>query len=266
MTAADEYRDWDAAYVMGMLCPEERREYERHLAECHECSHAVAELAGLPGVLGSLSASEASALLAPTASSAAPASSPADPTAGPELAPPAGTVQHLARAVGHRRRTVRRRMAAAVVGTGVLLAGAGVLAGFALGQFAPVPGTAPAATAEAGTPAVDATPAGLRLAMGQVEPGYIDAELRVSPKEWGTRFDWDCSYSEKLQATLDGPVPYDLVVTDRSGVETTVASWTAEKGAAAGNLSASTSIPAAQIASVDIRITGSDQPIVRTEL
>jgi hypothetical protein len=258
VTAADEYRDWDAAYVMGMLCPEERREYERHLADCHECSHAVAELAGLPGVLGSLSASEASALLAPEASSAAPASSPA--------APPSGTVQHLARAVGRRRRTVRRRMAAAVVGTGVLLAGAGVLTGFALGQFAPVPGTAPAATAEAGSPGIDATPAGIRLAMGQVEPGYIDAELRVSPKEWGTRFDWDCSYSEKLQETLDGPVPYDLVVTDRSGVETTVASWTAEEGAAAGNLSASTSIPAAQIASVDIRITGSDQPIVRTEL
>ncbi|NQX34410.1 anti-sigma factor [Herbiconiux sp. VKM Ac-2851] len=258
MTSADEYRDWDAAYVMGMLCPEERREYERHLADCHECSHAVAELAGLPGVLGSLSAGEASALLAPEASSAAPASSPA--------APPSGTVQHLARAVGRRRRTVRRRMAAAVVGTGVLLAGAGVLTGLAIGQFAPLPGTAPAATAEAGSPAVDATPAGLRLAMGQVEPGYIDAELRVSPKEWGTRFDWDCSYSEKLQATLDGPVPYDLVVTDRSGIETTVASWTAEKGAAAGNLSASTSIPAAQIASVDIRITGSDQPIVRTEL
>lgn len=263
MTSADDYRDWDAAYVMGMLCPEERREYERHLADCHECSHAVAELAGMPGVLGSLSASEASALLAPPVPDGAPAVPPVTSSAGP----PAGSVQHLARAVGRRRRTVRRRMAAAVVGTGLLLAGAGVLTGLALGQFAPGPAaTAEAGGAPGGTPAVDATPAGLRLAMGQVEPGYIDAELRVSPKDWGTRFDWDCSYSEKLQAALDGPVPYDLVVTDRSGVETTVASWTAEKGAAAGNLSASTSIPAAQIASVDIRITGSDQPIVRTEL
>ncbi|GLK18013.1 anti-sigma factor family protein [Herbiconiux flava] len=263
MTSADEYRDWDAAYVMGMLCPEERREYERHLADCHECSHAVAELAGMPGVLGSLSASEASALLAPSVPDGAPAVPPVTSSAGP----PAGSVQHLARAVGRRRRTVRRRMAAAVVGTGLLLAGAGVLTGLALGQFAPGPAaTAEAGGAPGGTPGVDATPAGLRLAMGQVEPGYIDAELRVSPKDWGTRFDWDCSYSEKLQSALDGPVPYDLVVTDRSGVETTVASWTAEKGAAAGNLSASTSIPAAQIASVDIRITGSDQPIVRTEL
>ncbi|MCS5715436.1 zf-HC2 domain-containing protein [Herbiconiux sp. CPCC 205716] len=259
MNAADEYRDWDAAYVMGMLTAEERREFERHLASCHECSHAVAELAGMPGMLGSLRAGEAAALLEPAGG--APAVAP--------VAPPAGTVQHLARAVGRRRRTVRRRMAAAVIGTGVLLAGAGVLTGFAIGQFAPgefAPGAStPVATAQAAGP--DASSGdGVRLAMGQVEPGYIDAELRVSPKEWGTRFDWDCSYSETLQATFDGPVPYDLVVTDRAGVETTVASWTAEKGAAAGNLSASTSIPTGQIASVDIRVSGSDQPIVRTEL
>lgn len=250
----EEFRDWDAAYVTGLLRPEERRAYERHLAGCAECSRAVAELAGMPAVLGRLTPDEAVALLED------------EPAAVVARKP--GSVQDLARTAARRRSRARRRIAGAIVGSGVALAGLGVLTGVWIGQLGTaqeiaggVPASAPGPVASGAV-----TPGPQRLAMSQVEPGYIDAELRVTPADWGTRFDWDCSYSEKLQSTLDGPVPYDLVVTDRGGVETTVASWTAENGSGAGDLSASTSIPADEIASVDIRISGSDQPIVRTEL
>jgi len=47
----DRFTTYDAAYLLGALSPEDRRGYEAHLRECHECSHAVAQLAGLPGLL-----------------------------------------------------------------------------------------------------------------------------------------------------------------------------------------------------------------------
>lgn len=54
----DTYRDWDAAYLLGSLAPAERREFERHLADCAGCSASVAELAALPGLLAKVPASE----------------------------------------------------------------------------------------------------------------------------------------------------------------------------------------------------------------
>ena len=39
----DQFRDWDAAYVLGALDADDRRAFERHLGTCPECSAAVAE-------------------------------------------------------------------------------------------------------------------------------------------------------------------------------------------------------------------------------
>jgi hypothetical protein len=59
MTATtDQYRQWDAAYVLGALSTKERLEFELHLANCQECSAAVAELAGVPGLLAKVPESE----------------------------------------------------------------------------------------------------------------------------------------------------------------------------------------------------------------
>ncbi|MGO7984236.1 hypothetical protein ACC691_41125, partial [Rhizobium johnstonii] len=58
---------------MGALAPAERREHERHLAECPRCSASVAELAGLPGVLARIPAAEADALAQPPTGGPSPA-------------------------------------------------------------------------------------------------------------------------------------------------------------------------------------------------
>jgi RNA polymerase sigma-70 factor (ECF subfamily) len=52
--AAHRYEQWDGAYVLGTLSPEETAEFEAHLAGCAECRARVAELSGMPALLGSL--------------------------------------------------------------------------------------------------------------------------------------------------------------------------------------------------------------------
>lgn len=245
----DRYRDWDASYVLGMLSPEERREFERHLAGCPACTAAVGELAGLPGILGGLSADEASALLEDDARSAA------DAHLG-QLGDGTPLVRELAHTARRRRTRTRRRLAAAIVGAGTVLACAGVVLGVAVGSgvTSPLPGG----------PAATSVPQAVAVAMTQVKPGRLDADLSVTEKGWGTRFDWNCSYRDSGPYS-NGPTTYDLVVTDADGTQTTVATWTAT-GASAGNLSASTSIPTKLIREVDIRVAGSDQPLVRRTL
>jgi hypothetical protein len=255
----DPYRDWDAAYVVGMLTPDERRAFERHLTTCPACTAAVAELAGLPGILGKLSTEEAVALL----------DEPALPTpAEPDL------VQHLARSVRRRRARTRRRTIGLVAGVGAVLAVAGLFAGFGLGSVG-LPTTPLALDTASPTPASTQGPDGggtgspgdgVARAMAQVEPGFVDAELAITEKGWGTRFDWSCTYGTDRASYPGAPaITYDLVVTDAQGTETTVASWSAA-GEKAGNLSASTSLPTNELRSVDIRVAGSDRPLVRTTL
>ena len=50
----DPYATWDAAYVLGSLSGNERREFEAHLATCPRCRAAVAELSGIPALLAQL--------------------------------------------------------------------------------------------------------------------------------------------------------------------------------------------------------------------
>lgn len=48
----EEYADWDGAFVLGALSPEDRRRFEAHMEDCERCRASVAELAGLSGLLG----------------------------------------------------------------------------------------------------------------------------------------------------------------------------------------------------------------------
>lgn len=48
------FREWPAAYVLGALDAEERRDFESHLGECRACADEVASFAPIPGLLASV--------------------------------------------------------------------------------------------------------------------------------------------------------------------------------------------------------------------
>ncbi len=110
----DRYAEWDAAYVLGSLTPDERLEYERHLETCARCTAAVAELVGLPGLLAKLPADQAVEIAEPD---------------GRRDARSESTLASVAHRVRHRRRR-RRVWVAATAGLAVVAA---VLGGLAVG-------------------------------------------------------------------------------------------------------------------------------------
>ena len=224
--SVDQFHDWDAAYVLGLLAPDDRRVYEEHLSTCDACSAAVAELAGMPGILATLSTEEAIALL----------DKPVDEPASD------GLVTRLATAAARRRRRVR-----------LAIAGAGVAAALGLGVGGYVLGSAddPAA------------PAGRFVAMSEVQPGVMTASLRVEQKAWGTRLDWNCHYL--ATQGYGASRVYELVITDTSGRESVAASWVAASPKAT-SLSTSSAVPKSQIRSVEIRLAGSTEPLTETKL
>jgi hypothetical protein len=223
----DPFQDWDAAYVLGMLAADDRRAFEQHLTTCAACSAAVAELAGMPGILATLSPAEAVSLT----------EDPEHPRDGdPDL------VTRLAVAARRHRRRGRLATAGAGIAAAAVLLGGGILVG------------------SGGDPT---TPPAHLVAMAQVQPGVMTADLSVEKKAWGTRFDWDCHYI--ATSWKWGAQRYELVVIDTAGTQTTVASWTAS-GPRATALTASSSVPTSSIRRVEIRVAGSAKPLTVTEL
>lgn len=224
--ATDRFRDWDAAYVLGALSTDDRRAFERHLSTCAECASGVAEFAGLPGILGKLPVDDAVALLDLPQG--------ADDVRLRDREHVPGLVQRLARVSVRRRR--RGRLVLAAVGLVVVALVA--LSGVAIGTARTAP------------------PSG--IAMTAIGQSVISAKLAVTKKGWGTRFDWSCSYPGTYPG--DGH-SYDLVVTDRSGAKTTVATWSSA-GPKASGLTASSSIATVDIRSVQIRLSGTTTPLL----
>jgi Putative zinc-finger len=230
----DRFRDWDAAYVLGALSSEDRRAYEQHLATCADCSSAVAELAGLPGILSKLAPDDAVALLTEDDILSGVDEHLRDGVHAP------GLVQRLAVAASRRRRRIRFSLLGAAVA---------IIAIFVVGGIVIIPGPAP----------VVAT-----VAMAPVHQQVITAEMQVTHKGWGTRFDWSCTYTSGSWESST-PVSYDLVVTQESGAQTTVATWSSS-GPQAKGLSASSAIATGDIRSVEIRVTGTSTPLLRENL
>jgi homospermidine synthase len=227
----DDLADWDAAYVLGALSLEERRNYESYLAANPDRATELTELAGMPGILNALSRDEAVAL---TNLAGAP---PSDDRHD--------NVASLAQAAAQRRQRSRRTwLAAAVASAAALLIAGGVVGATIFSQT----------TASVET-----------VAMQEMQPtprGGLTAQLAVSEKKWGTELNWACKYTKDWSRNVKS---YDIVVTTHDGVQTAVGSWK-PAGDEAKGLSAATSIPASQIRTVDIRVTGSNEPLAITTL
>lgn len=232
----DDLAEWGAAYVLGALSLTDRRAYESYLAANPTRAAELTELAGMPGILNALSRDEAVALT---------------DLAGPRPAEERPddsrkNVASLAHAAAKRRRRSRRTFLAAAVASAAALAIAGGVVGAKV--FRPVP-TQPAAMQP----------------MQPMQPtprGGVTAKLAVSEKKWGTALSWACQYTKDWSRTVPS---YDIVVTTRDGAQKAVGSWKPAGDEAAG-LSAATSIPTSQIHTVDIRVTGSNEPLAITTL
>ena len=188
------------------------------------------ELAGLPGILNVLSRDEAIALTEHAR----------DPSAD------GGTLERCRRwPPAAMRQKVSRR---SLVGAGLAAAAAVAIGAGALGA---------AAFPRSGPP-----PAGVALRAMQPTPkGGISAALAVTEKKWGTRLDWTCDY---IADWAKDAASYDIVVTTVEGIESAVGTWS-PAGDHAGGLAASTSIPADRIRTVDIRVSGTKEPLaIRT--
>ena len=86
--------------------------------------------------------------------------------------------------------------------------------------------------------------------------------MAVTEKRWGTRLDWTCDSLEDWAKAAPG---YDIVVTTVEGAESAVGTWS-PASEHAGGLAASTSIPTVRIHTVDIRVSGTHEPLAVTTM
>ena len=226
----DDIAVWDAAYVLGALTREDRHAYEAYLVSNPERAAALTELAGLPGILNMLSCDEAIALTEHAGDVPAEAST-------VDLMPSLAFA-----AAGQQRRSRRSMLAVGLAGAAAVAIGAGAFGATVLPRQGP--------------PADEVT----MQAMQPTVKGGINAALAVTEKKWGTRLDWTCDYVEDWAKAAPA---YDIVVTTIEGVESAVGTWRPASDHA-GGLAASTAIPTAKIHTVDIRVSGTHEPLAVT--
>jgi hypothetical protein len=251
---ADDIHEWDAAYVLGSLSATDRALFEAHLEGCDACMRSLAELSGLPGVLRMLPVEEAIALMDEPEARAVP-----QPVASAPDAPAHRVPRRRRRpAAGDARPPLTRRtgrwiLAAAAV---ALLAGGAAL-GSALraGVSAPVADPTPAVSSPAADPTLGEGLPADAVSMRSELDDAVTAQLAVTAKPWGTRFDWSCAYA----GGGAGQGAYDLVAIADDGTRTVVATWGAGQ-AEATQLAATSSLPIESIR--EVQITPSDSDVV----
>ncbi|WP_187432675.1 anti-sigma factor family protein [Agromyces mariniharenae] len=221
------YADWDSAYVLGALSPGERREYEEHLETCDACRRSVAELSPMPGLLARLSADRAEALL--DESDVAPSS-------------PSPALLDAVRREGRRRgiRRTRTRIVLAAAAAVVVIAAVAV----------PLALTRPVADRQS-------------VAFETIVDVPVTASAVLTPVEWGTRIELDCTYDVPPGEDASAQDwPYALVVIDREGRSTEVSTWRATPGSTA-RLEAGSALSVDEIASLEIRAVASGDVLMR---
>ena len=229
MTSDGNLSDWDAAYILGALTPEQRIEYEEFLSGEPTQAAALTEFADIRAILDVLPRDQALLLL--------------DDSAEPPLTDSTNLMPSLAIAAEKRRkRSQRTRLGVALASAAAFLIIGGIV-GYATIPHTPPPGVSLAA-------------------MTPGQKAGVTASLAVSKEGWGTRLDWQCQYTQGWATKVPS---YDLVVTTKAGKQAAVGSWS-PAGDKAANLAASTMIPISDIRTVDIRVTGTTTPLAVTTL
>ena len=215
LSGHDEYTTWDAAYVLGSLSSAERREFEAHMTDCPLCGSAVGELSGMPALLSQLDRDELAAI---------------DDRSGAAPLLPDELLPSLLAKVSWRRRS------RIVTWT----AGAAAAAVLAIGLFVGIAGQT--ATSPPPQASVSALP------MSQVGTKALASTVSLSSQHWGTFIDLNCVCLAPVNAHHDRLA---MVVVNRDGSHTQLATWIAEPGHTA-TPGGSISTPVDQIAAVQV--------------
>lgn len=218
----DPYETWDAAYVLGSLSSNERREYEAHLTGCVQCRTAVGELSGMPALLAMVTPDEVAAI----------------DTGGIE--PPPLRPQLLDGVLLEVR---RRRRRGRWVTWSVAVAAAVVLAVGVLVAIKP---------ASFGTSEQPPQASASTVSMTPVMPSSFEATVQVVPMGWGTHIQMTCTYHEEIgsEAEEEGD-KLAMYAVGRDGSRVQLATWMAREGESASP-TASTSMPMEKIAAVQV--------------
>jgi hypothetical protein len=217
----DRYVTWDAAYVLGSLTSNERREYEAHLETCKRCRSAVAEISGVPALLAMMDLEDVRAL---------DEEAPETPPLRPEV------LDSVLDKVRWRRRR-SRWLTSAAVGVAAALLAVGVVIAIRP-EIVGLEDYTPQETTQA-------------MDMAKVSDTPINASITLTEFGWGTRIDMACSYGEWGQAGTIPPQNLGMVVVGRDGSHTEVATWLGVSGATALP-SATTPMPKDEIAAVQL--------------
>ncbi|MFV9634240.1 anti-sigma factor family protein [Mycobacterium neumannii] len=196
----DRYATWDAAYVLGSLTEQDRREYEAHLATCERCAAAVAELRDISTLLSTVEPAEFDG------------HAPTHPEPPPELL--SGL---LDRVRARRRRT--RWMTSAAIGLAAAVLAVGIAIAVRPETFGLQTGTPPQAS-------------GQQLEMAKVSETPINATISMTGYGWGTRIDMACTYGDWGQRDAP-PQNLGMVVVGHDGSRNQVATWLGLSGATA---------------------------------
>jgi len=199
----DRYVTWDAAYVLGSLTSNERREYEAHLETCERCRSAVAEISGIPALLAMLDLEDVRAL---------DEEAPEAPPLRPEV------LDSILDKVRWRRRR-NRWLTSAAVGVAAALLAVGVVIAIRP-EIVGLENYSPQETTQA-------------LEMAKVSDTPINASITLTGFGWGTRIDMACSYGEWGQSGTIPPQNLGMIVIGRDGSHTEVATWLGLSGATA---------------------------------
>jgi len=227
----DQFRHYDAAYVLGALSAADRQEFENHLRGCESCRKAVSDVAGLPGLLARVEPAQLERA----------DEAPREPV-------PETLLPRLLREVSRQQR--RRRTRATAMAAAVAAAVAAVSVGV---TTAVQDGRPPAVSA----PSADAGPG---RAMTQVHQTALSARVAMEEVAWGTRLQITCTYRSQRYGASTLP-EYALVVHTRGGDEQQVATWRAVDGRPT-TVTAATASRLSEISSVEVRTT-EGEPVLR---